>query len=85
MHLFGKPEWEFGEDINPQAIRAKGDELKERLHQIATNFEKLSKNGWEPNMTLYDIMFYKEMSKTAAEKELKKLGIDEEIYEWEDE
>lgn len=85
LHLFGKPEWEFGEEINPQIIKAKGEELKERLYQIATNFEKLCKNGWEPSMTLYDVIFYKKTTKAAAEKELKKLEIDEEVQELDDE
>jgi len=28
VYLFGKPEWEFGGEVDPKAIKAKGDELK---------------------------------------------------------
>ena len=85
LFLFGKPEREFEDKVNSEVIKAKGDELRKRLHEIAINFEKLSKNGWEPNMNLYDISFFKEISEKTAEKELKKLGIDAEVHECDDE
>ena len=85
IFLFGKPEWEFGGKFNPEEIRSKGDELKARLYEIAGNLEKLSENGWDYELTLYDVSLTKNMSKTAAKKELTKLGIDEEIEEFEEE
>lgn len=85
IFLFGKPEWEFNGEFNPQKIREKGDELKTRLYEIADNLEKLSKNGWDYQLALYDIILDKNISKTAAKKELAKLGIKEEIQECEDE
>ncbi len=85
IFLFGKPEWEFGEKFNPKLLRSKGDELKQRLHEIADNLEKLSKNGWDYQLTLYTVMLSKGISKSQAKKELNKLGIHEEIQEWEDE
>jgi len=85
MFLFGKPEWEFGEGINPKKIKAKGDELKVRLYEIADNLRKLTDAGWEYEPTLYDIILTKNISKSNAEKELKKLGIDEEVTVLDDE
>ena len=85
LWLFGKPEWESGDKIDPELLRRKGDELKERLYEIADNLQKLSANGWDYDMRLYDIGAYKSTSKSRAVVELKKLGIDEEVFEWEDE
>ena len=79
IYLFGKPEWEFGGEINPKIIKAKGDELKERLYGIADNLQKLLDNGWDCVPTLYDLSLTKNISKATAEKELKKLGINEEL------
>lgn len=86
MYLFGKPEWEFGnEKINSKTIKSKGDELKARLYAIADILQKLSDNGWDYELGLYDIMLTKNISKTAAEKELTKLGIKQEVFELEEE
>jgi len=78
IFLFGKPEWEFGEKISVEAIKSKGDELKSRLYEIADTVQKLSAENWECELTLYDILLYKEISKAEAEKELGRLGIKEE-------
>ncbi|HZX19412.1 MAG TPA: hypothetical protein VFF13_00165 [archaeon] len=80
IYLFGKPEWEFGEKINPEILKSKGNELKARLHEIGNNLQKLCDNGLEYDLSLYDIMLTKNTSKIAAEKELRKLGINEEVY-----
>ncbi len=72
MYLFGKPEWEFNGEITPRKIKVKGDELKTRLYKIADDLKKLSDNGWVCEPTLYDIILTKNISKSAAEKELKK-------------
>lgn len=83
VHLFGKPEWEF-DKINPKTVRAKADELKERLQQVADVMEKLSKKKWSYEFTSYDIIFDKNIAKKEAEKELKGLGIKKEVYEFEE-
>ena len=83
--LFGKPEWEFGDDVNSKTIKAKGEELKERLYEVAKNLQKLRDSGWDYELCLYDIMLTKSTSKASAKRELAELGIDEEIYEFEDE
>ena len=85
MHLFGKPEWEFNGKVTPKTIKAKGDELKERLYTIADDLKKLTDNGWDFEPTLYDIILTKDISKSAAEKELKKLKIDAEVIVLDDE
>jgi len=72
-------------EVTPKELRAKGDELKARLDEIAGSLQKLSGKGWEYDMGLYDIMLSKNISKAAAEKEPARLGIDGEVYEWEDE
>ena len=81
MWLFGKPEWELKEKINPEIIKSKGDELKERLYEVADNLQKLSDNGWDYELCLYDINLSKNTSKKDAENELTNLGINEEVYE----
>jgi len=85
MYLFGKPEWEFGGKVTPKTIKAKGNELKERLYKIADDLKKLADNGWDFEPTLYDIMLTKSISKSAAEKELKKLKINAEVIVLDDE
>ena len=86
VHLFGKPEWEFGDNkITPETIISKGDELKERLHDIADVIKKLSSKKWEHELGGYELIFTKDISKKDAEKELKELGIKKDIYEIEDE
>jgi len=79
VFLFGKPGWEFGEKVFAEEIRSKGGELKSRLDEVAEVINKLSKSKWEYELTLYDIIFYKYISKAAAEKELKMLGIKKEL------
>ncbi len=85
MYLFGKPEWEFGGKVNPKLIKEKGDELKERLYKIADDLKKLTDNGWDFEPTLYDIILTKDITKSTAEKELKKLKIKAEIMVLDDE
>ena len=86
MHLFGKPEWEFGEsNITPEMVKSKGDELKERLHDVADAFKKLTSKRWEHELGGYDLIFTKKISKEKAEKELRELGIKKGIYQIEDE
>mgnify|MGYP001562640349 CR=1 FL=1 len=80
IHFFGKPEWEFEEKVNAADVKAKGDELKERLYKIANAMDKLETRGWESNMALYDIYFSKDISRKEAEKELKQLDIDKGLY-----
>jgi hypothetical protein len=85
LYLFGKPEWEFNGNITPEGIKAKGDELKERLYKIADDLKKLTDNGWDYEPTLYDISLTKNTTKIAAKKELKKLKINTEVITWENE
>ncbi|MFA6268815.1 MAG: hypothetical protein WCW13_05330 [archaeon] len=85
LFLFGKPEWEFNGKFTPKIIKAKGDEIKERLYKIAEDLKKLTDNGWDYEPTLYDITFTKNIPKSTAEKELKKLGVQAEITLFEDE
>ena len=85
IHLFGKPEWEFGEKISPNIIKSKGEELKERLFEVADAVQKLSTENWELEMTLYDLILYKDLPKAEAKRELDRLGIKGEIYHLEEE
>jgi hypothetical protein len=100
IHLFGKPAWELDdlegdlpEDCSGK-LRQLGEELKARLNEVADVFDKLVKNGWQPYGTLYDINFVKDVTLKEAEKELRKLGLQdyignlneiEEEEEWEEE
>lgn len=95
LHLYGKPEWELpGEDeaIDGDLLKAHGDDLREHLHKVADIVEKLKKNGWDYELALYSLEFFKESIATKAEakKELKRLKINlkqvnlEELEEEED-
>ena len=81
LFLFGKPAWEIEnmEEVSASEIRKKAEELRERLHRIAEIVEKLENAGWKRGgATLYDIIFYKDITAEEAEKELRQLGIDPE-------
>ena len=55
--LFGKPAWEMeieGVEINPDLLRIKAIELKERLETAADIIEKLQLAGYEVTGCLYD-------------------------------
>ncbi|MBL7184517.1 MAG: hypothetical protein ISS50_08735 [Anaerolineae bacterium] len=95
IHLFLKPSWEMDiEDIDyidPEILRRKGDELRERLHAAAEIVDKLQSDGW-PMMSgygdTYDLEFIWEGDSESAERRLIELGIDpgevgiEEVEEW---
>ena len=84
LHLFGKPAWELndfegnelGEDFS-EKLKALGDELRERLYNLAKIHSILLKNGWTAYGGLYDITYYKDISLEEAKKELKDLGLEE--------
>jgi len=96
IHLFLKPSWEMDiEDIDyidPEILRRKGDELRERLHAAAAIVDKLQSDGW-PRVSeyaiSYDLEFIWEGDGKSAKERLVELGIDpdevsiEEIEEWE--
>ncbi len=82
VHLYGKPAWDMkieGEqDIDPDILKVQGEYLQEHLYKVADIVRKLKDAGWKCQGTLYSLVFSKEKIRTtdAAEKELKKLGID---------
>jgi len=86
LHLFGKPAWELddfegkelGEDFS-EKLRSLGDELKERLYNVAKIHGVLLKNGWTAYGGLYDITYYKDIPLEEAKKELKELGLEDYI------
>ncbi len=74
--LFGKPEWEIDtENCTAKQIEDLGKELKERLKAAAKLMNVLEKAGWDRSGGLYDILFFKDISKKQARQELKKLDI----------
>ena len=83
IHLFLKPSWEMdieGIDyINPEILRRKGDELRERLHATAEIVDKLQSDGW-PRVSgyaaIYDLEFVWGGDSESAERRLIELGID---------
>jgi len=96
IHLFLKPSWEMdieGIDyINPEILRRKGDELRERLHAVAGIVDKLQSDGWprvSGHAAIYDLEFVWGGDRESARKRLIELGIEpdevgvEEIEEWE--
>ena len=96
IHLFLKPSWEMDiEDIDyidPEILRRKGDELRERLHAAAEIVDKLQSDGWpriSEHAAIYDLEFVWGGGSESAERRLVELGIDpdevsvEEVEEWE--
>ena len=61
--LYGKPEWDlFTEEdgfINGDLFRGQADYLKEHLYRVADVVEKLKKNGWDCEGTLYTLELFK--------------------------
>jgi len=95
IHLFLKPSWEMDiEDIDyidPEILRRKGDELRERLHAAAEIVDKLQSDGWpriSEHAAIYDLEFVWGGGSESAERRLVELGIDpdelgiEEVEEW---
>ena len=81
--LYGKPEWDlFTEEdgfINGDLFRGQADYLKEHLYRVADVVEKLKKNGWDCEGTLYTLELFKEdITINEAKKELRRLNISEE-------
>jgi hypothetical protein len=96
IHLFLKPSWEMDiEDIDyidPEILRRKGDELRERLHAAAEIVGKLQRDGWpricEQEAAIYDLEFIWGGGSEGAERRLVELGIDpdevgiQEVEDW---
>ncbi|HEV2389590.1 MAG TPA: hypothetical protein VGS04_02585 [Nitrososphaerales archaeon] len=83
VFLFGKPAWEIdGLEGSPvdmillSAIASCGQELSRRLTRAAELGRMLVVKGWEGYGLLYEVEFYKEVTLTDAEEELKGLGIE---------
>jgi len=96
IHLFLKPSWEMDikdiDYIDPEILRRKGDELRERLHAAAEIVDKLQSDGWPRvfgHAAIYDLEFVWEGDGESAKERLVELSIDpdevsiEEIEEWE--
>lgn len=76
IHLFGKPEWEINtEKASPNEIKNLGKDIAKRLEKAAKMMKILEKDGWDRSGGLYDISFFKDISKKEAKIQLKKIGI----------
>jgi len=90
--LFGKPEWELSlrdfMDLDfADELREYADSLRNWLYRVADLHEKLLRNGWYAAGGMYDITYYKDVSMKEAERELKKLGLEDfidDLIEWEE-
>lgn len=95
LFLYGKPSLDMDIEgktyINPNIFRKRGEELKEHLRSVADSLEKLQAAGWKVSEgygAIYALELYKEITKTEAKKELKRLKISLEqvsLDEYEDE
>jgi len=84
LFLYGKPAWdmELEKELDKKfsdILRETGDRHKEWLHEAANIYDKLFENGWTAHGTLYDIIFYKDISIDDAKKELMEIGLEEYI------
>ena len=84
INLFGKPAWEIADFVDKELdiefaeeLKKLGDELRERLYKIAKLHEILVKNSWTATGSLYDIIYWKDISLDEAKEELRRLGLDE--------
>ena len=88
LWLFGKPEWEINlEKAKPEDLISLGENINERLENIAKTLKRLEENGWERSAGLYDIMLFNNITKKEAIKELKKIDISHKnlnIHEWDE-
>ena len=82
--LFGKPAWEIpgleGGTLDldfAKTLEEVGEELNQRLKEIARVHRILVENGWEAFGTLYDIIYTKNISLNEAKDEMKELGLEE--------
>lgn len=79
IFLYGKPSWdmpiESEDNIEPRMFKKQGDYLKEHLYCVAEITKKLKSSDWECYGTLYSLEFSKDITKSEAKKELKKLKI----------
>lgn len=65
VDLYGKPSWEMDiedkEEFDVEIFLNMGDELKERLYEVADIIDKLQKRGFKCNKSygsLYSLTFY---------------------------
>jgi hypothetical protein len=93
VHLFGKPAWELnkeGEAVEPDELRALGEDLRARLRAAADAIERLTAKGWEATLMLYDVDLSHPYVDTEADARarVEDLGLDPEEFsymEFEDE
>ena len=69
----GKKKAKLGTDKNPADVNVK---TKKRLKEVTSLFEK---HGWKWTTGSKDLYLFKDISNAEAEKEIKKLKIDESI------
>jgi len=78
IHLYGKPAWdlEIEVEFNAEKIINMGKYLNEWLPKVVEIGKKLIDNGWEYYGGLYDVNFTKNITKEETKEELKKLNVD---------
>lgn len=82
IHLFGKPAWEINsKEIDGPALRGVGDGIKAVMDTAADTVDKLSADGWDINMGLYEINCTKnDLPQAEAKIYLEGLGISPDDY-----
>lgn len=90
--LFGKPAWELDGFENGEVtklladeIKREGNHLKLRLESVANTVTRLVENGWTGEGGLYDITLRKDITLKKATEELKRLGLDGNLAQLEEE
>ena len=79
LHLFGKPEWEInGDSAKAEEFKELGKKIQERLEKISNFIQILEEKYWKRSATSYGIIFYKDITRSQAERELKLLNINPE-------
>lgn len=77
LFLFGKPEQMIDEPVSAQRLRDLRDQLNASLTASANALERMTADGWESEVALYDIVFTHPEVNTERQaiKRLKGLGL----------
>lgn len=78
VHLYLPPGWELGEggEVGPPALRALGDQVRERCHQAAQAVGALTARGWACQVGRYEVVAVKRCDRAAAMLDFLHAGLD---------
>jgi hypothetical protein len=78
VHLYLPPGWELGEGarVEPDAVRALGEELGSRCRRAADQVAALSVRGWSCRLARYQVVAEKDCDRATAMLDFLRGGLD---------